>query len=860
MNLKTIQDKMNAEFAQEGRRIVFWYDDNAEFKSEINELALENAKLHNMDENAQFQTKYLLEKADSDTNYLVYAPFKRPPDAENHLADTVYYSRVFHADRVSLLCADLAIPDALRGLLHKHSSFFASNERVEKFVALQIQNYTVQSVTFGMMAVLARSKTATFEDILKNVLLDFAGTLDADSPDLQNSKVLLEFEKKGLLDDFWALCERNFGYAGPSIMKLVACLLMTYTSSRCKNERLCDEFVLAERHNATVFVSNFMNTPGFGDAYDRIADEVAAYVRLNEKITIMDDSIETLAECDTFRGFDHAIISFAVRLLADGEEEPLAEHYETMLKNRAQSFHYSETFKAHYKALCYASDLTRRVGELEIARLDMRGIVREYCTSWHMIDRCYRKFYYYFDQLKTQDYDAGFDQLRRKVENLYADYLSRLSLNWPRCVEDNGMSRELVATFTSSGDFYRKYLAESPEKATTVVIISDAFRYECGAELLDDMSRNPKFAAELDFMIAPIPSYTKLGMAALLPHEKISYSVDMKTLTVDDKPSDSTEQRGKILCSYSEPSAAISFKDIALMDKAAMRERLSGSKIVYIYHDMIDATGDKQATENEVWAACAKTIHDIQSLILKITNNLSYTHFLITADHGFLYRRDKLEECDKFSLAELKGEDAVINRRFILSGHPLEFAGTQTYSLSYLRGFEGDVFVTVPCGADIFKVPGSGQNYVHGGASLQEIVVPLLRVKTARGAVRGTETVQVVLAGATRRITSLVAILEFMQKEKVSDELRPAEIKAYFVEDVSGREERISDEALIIAGERNTSPEGRVLSVKFTLKNRQYSRNGAYSLVMRDKNSDALIKKYEFTIDIAFAGDFGFNV
>ena len=38
LNLKQISDKLNAEFAGEGRNLVFWYDDKAEFAEDVDSL------------------------------------------------------------------------------------------------------------------------------------------------------------------------------------------------------------------------------------------------------------------------------------------------------------------------------------------------------------------------------------------------------------------------------------------------------------------------------------------------------------------------------------------------------------------------------------------------------------------------------------------------------------------------------------------------------------------------------------------------------------------------------------------------------------------------------------------------------
>ena len=113
LNLKQITDKLNNEFTGDVRKLVFWYDGNAEFASDIDTLEqeLQNAKVLKLERDNQFCTKYIIERKHPDTNYLIYAPFPKPALKDNHLADTIRYSKEFFADRASLLAIDLGIDD-----------------------------------------------------------------------------------------------------------------------------------------------------------------------------------------------------------------------------------------------------------------------------------------------------------------------------------------------------------------------------------------------------------------------------------------------------------------------------------------------------------------------------------------------------------------------------------------------------------------------------------------------------------------------------------------------------------------------------------------------------------------------------
>ena len=135
LNLKQITDKLNSEFASDVRKLVFWYDANAEFQEDIDSIELENAKVLHLEPDNQFYIKYFLEREDTTTNYLVYAPFAKPNIRDNHLADTIRYSKEFFADRASLLTLDLGIDERYKPVIQHYIKFFA-NKTVERCVMI----------------------------------------------------------------------------------------------------------------------------------------------------------------------------------------------------------------------------------------------------------------------------------------------------------------------------------------------------------------------------------------------------------------------------------------------------------------------------------------------------------------------------------------------------------------------------------------------------------------------------------------------------------------------------------------------------------------------------------------------------
>ena len=124
LNLKQIIDRLNAEFTGDTRKLVFWYDDKAEFVENIESVELENAKVYLLKPDNTFMTKRFLEREDTTTNYLIYAPFPKPDVKDNHLEDTLLYSRRFFVDRASLLSLDLGIDEKYKPIIEAHIKFF----------------------------------------------------------------------------------------------------------------------------------------------------------------------------------------------------------------------------------------------------------------------------------------------------------------------------------------------------------------------------------------------------------------------------------------------------------------------------------------------------------------------------------------------------------------------------------------------------------------------------------------------------------------------------------------------------------------------------------------------------------------
>ena len=156
----------------------------------------------------------------------------------------------------------------------------------------------------------------------------------------------------------------------------------------------------------------------------------------------------------------------------------------------------------------------------------------------------------------------------------------------------------------------------------------------------------------------------------------------------------------------------------------------------------------------------------------------------------------------------------------------------------------------MPYSYDYFKSSGDIQ-YDHGGASLQEIVVPYLKISELRsGSLKETiGPVGVRIKSVNRIIKQRSFTLDFEQVEKVADKKSERKLLTYFVDD---KNQDVSGRYSFIANSDSDDLNQRVTRVRFTLNNIEFNRDKRYYLVLKDddQNENEYIEKELFKIDI----------
>jgi len=149
---------------------------------------------------------------------------------------------------------------------------------------------------------------------------------------------------------------------------------------------------------------------------------------------------------------------------------------------------------------------------------------------------------------------------------------------------------------------------------------------------------------------------------------------------------------------------------------------------------------------------------------------------LITSDHGFIYQNRALEESD-FVAEEAEGDLILLkNRRFVLGKGLKEKPGLHKFTSSWL-GLSGDVEIQIPRSINRFRVKGAGSRFVHGGVTLQEIVVPVLKINKKRQSDISYVDVEII-RGTNSVISSGQQAVRFYQAQPVSEKIQHRVLRA----------------------------------------------------------------------------------
>ena len=810
------------------RHIIFWYDPNGDFLDDIKADSFNEAKIV-VYENNPFTIKTLLEIEDTTSNYLVYFPCNRPKDIENWLLDTLLYSDEYYADMVALTMRKLGLESSkLRDVIQSHLSFFDNKDRINQLSKrIDINDETKPNdFEMAMMASLVKAEYDKIDYILKELIFDY-----------DNGKKYKDLEKFNFKNLLWDLIGEQYCYSGEEkIENLIKSFLVTSVN---QNKSLIIDTPVWKNliiKNSSEACCYFVNEILKKDKrYSDLQEDIANVLRIED--LIKSKGIDSIKSSDEFKVFDRYIINTIVKSLIDGSYD--FDFYLKVINDYRLTTRWYDEYINEYEFLRY-SILLKKTSDMVIEHdLMPQDYVHKYCDSYYLVDNYYR--HAISEYSKINEPTDNETKLIEDIDNTYENkFLSRIGGEFSRALKKIEPNYDF-GSIELSKYFFKNRMNRLAKKQ--FVIISDALRYEVAVDLVNELNRYEKFngQAKLEHQITTLPSITMFGMASLLPNEKISY--DNKQVYVDGKPTNSTEARNKILSDRNSSYSAIQSEKIMAMTRDELREYMNDKTVVYIYHDVIDNAGEH---EFGVFEACEKAISELVDLVKKLYNTLQISNYIITSDHGFIYRNKKIDASSKYlSFASLGLDD--YSQRYAVIDDLTELSDSNHFKMDYLGGSNSNVYV--PYSYDLYRKAGGGIQYIHGGASLQELITPIITLSEmrSRAADNTVEPVKVRLKTATHKIMNKSFSLQFEQLEKVEGKKVSATLNVYLVDE---NNEAISDKKLLIANKITDNLQERTIDMRFLLKNQEYDRNKRYYLTIENSETGVVLEQIQFVIDI----------
>ena len=865
MDIAQLQKGIISKFdvgAGQGCRLLFWYDPEQSFQETVVQLDLPEVTVLDMTGLSLLETKKRIELDEPEQRFLLYFPYAEPEPERDWLLDIRLYSERFFADHSSMLLNELGIPKmSLRGHVRNRQAFFANKQRLAGLKKWVTENEYELSLDRKMIAVLVKADSAALSDILLSLLSDYAASIDADTDGPSLFALLKKFELEASL---WIYLADNFSYqvSEPSIKDFVLKLFCTELWSQiegAERDWLLNNVLktAAGRATALAFMASWRDSRSFSTDYNRIAELLAKQLEISQRCSRYQPN--QIVECETFEAIEQVIIRGLVKDLLQDSKTFDRVQFDTILSRRLVS-HWCLS-RPEYKAIYAAIRNAEILMDLRNRYVDgfhydsLKAMYGAYASELYRFDQAYRLFNEHVHSVLSKGADI-LRQLDEKIELLYSQwYLPELGLAWDRLVEvDDKLNHWQMGGTAGQSQFFEQQVKSTLCKGDVkrvAVVISDALRYEVAQELFGEIERERRFKPQLTSQLGVLPSYTQLGMASLLPHRQLHFNGS--TVMVDGVSSKGLANRQAILEKHK--GLACHYKDLLNWSNEEGREKIRDVEVLYIYHDAIDAIGDKAKTEDRTFAACRDSIAEIKDVITRVINRLNISRVVVTADHGFLFQQQAMQANDKTELSIQVNNPNDSSKRFVIAPVLPVMETCWRGALSNTSSCQDSLAFLLPKGNQRFHFKG-GAKFVHGGLMPQEVCVPVLQVAALRGEKmrkKEKQPVGVVVATQPIKLMNNIDKVKFIQTEPVGEKFIPRQLDVFIVDaegtEVSGRETVLFDSVSKIMDERTRE-------VRLKLIGSNFDRHVKYTLVLENIDTRTRYNQYAVTIDLAFQDDF----
>jgi uncharacterized protein (TIGR02687 family) len=791
-------------------KILFFFDESQEFLEEVKSLAIPNIHVEFYTESA-FTIKCKLLNELIDTKVLLYLPMAHPNTQDEYhqfpLLGLLLANKELKLDNVGEFMENYGLQRHQKALVTKYMKELKySGVQMVCEPILNTYGFEEAAIQKGLISSFLKFKNIESWSLIISKLLTLLVTKD----DTELNRVISKITELKMQDIIIQQVTEITSYVMKSL-----CREELIQTARCVFYNKITQ-TIATVSNLDPYTSFKIKDQTQIVRLNQLLNEIEMNTHLSnsfiEVMKLVSNDIKGDKLIDIY-GLDANFAEFSPSMIwavINSLQNQIADAPEAVIKkmdNISIQQALDEGIQNLLKYLTYMAKLHQMVNGISSYILNKpEDYLNAYSEELYFIDSLYRKAIKAYKTIDHSELPSTIllDNLHLALNNRYEEHTDKLNREWLKCLNQFDFDYSKIPV-SKQYDFFKNEI--EPLNQKVVVFISDALRYEVAHELLSELHGDVKNTAKIKFMMASIPSKTNIGMAQLLPTGDLVYNngeITNSSISTEGLPN-----RNIILQKVKSDSLAVQFSEITSNSQEKNREIFKNA-VVYIYHDIIDSTGDKRASERRTFDVVPEAIDEIKRLVKSLHATFNVSKVIITADHGFLYNDREIEDKDLETISDPNPMTSH-NRYFITSSKSQQSLG-YSIPLSKTTAFNDNVFVTIPHSVNRYRKQGVGHQFVHGGGSLQEVVVPVIESSRKREEVV-TKVKPTLINKGDLKVVSNVLRLNLLQETKVSRMEKEVNIST----GLYNNNILVSNEIISTLNSTSDSPSERALRIELTL-------------------------------------------
>lgn len=360
-------------------------------------------------------------------------------------------------------------------------------------------------------------------------------------------------------------------------------------------------------------------------------------------------------------------------------------------------------------SMARAAALLRQLGGVEGGWNTLRDAVVWFTTCGWELDR-------HGEALFRDDsgLPGGLHLVRGRLRHAYLRHLDKTNAAFSELLQHQGVE---ALGLLFAGEALAK---AQPTKDPMAVLVLDACRYDLGARLAEALDKGePVRRSELLAARAPLPSITALGMPFALaddasvlslaitkeapPRWRVTAKDGAQDLTAAEPRREWLRRRFKL-----KPAATTDVKSVLEATPPGPKEI---GRLLFVFGDELD----KQGHEGELKFSGADALIERYVRAIRRLRDAGFSTVAVVTDHGFVHW-----EPDRDEIEDPPTGDVLWRSRRAVVGRGLQHPTAVTVPVQ-----GSDLECRVPRSVNAFRTYG-GLGYFHGGATLQELVIPVV--------------------------------------------------------------------------------------------------------------------------------------